>query len=244
MSGALFTVYDLGLIAYDDAYRLQKDIRRRVIDGETGDTLLILEHPPTITVGKAGKPENVLVSQTQLTRDGVSLFFADRGGDVTYHGPGQLVAYPIVDLKKRGAGAHQYVHDLEEVVIKTLEDFSIRGCRDAVHSGVCAGSDEIAAIGISLKKWVTMHGVALNISTDLRQFALINPCGFTDRKATSMSRFLSRDVPVKDVAGRFLLHFSEVFDTRSLISNAGRLESASIDMLAGGTYGKPASSLV
>ena len=145
-------VYQLGLVDYSDAYGLQRDIRRRVIDGESEDTLLLLEHPPTITVGKSGKLENILASKTELAGKGVSLFFVDRGGDVTYHGPGQLVAYPIIDLRKRGEDAHKYVTDLEEVAIRTLNDFSIRGSRDVTHAGIWVENDEIAAIGISLSK--------------------------------------------------------------------------------------------
>jgi lipoate-protein ligase B len=124
------TVYNNGLTEYSVASRLQKDIRRRVIEGEAEDTLILLEHQPTITIGKSGKLENVLVSEAGLAEQGIALFFADRGGDVTYHGPGQLVAYPIINLKKCGVNAHQYVHDLEEVMIRTLSDFSIQGCRD------------------------------------------------------------------------------------------------------------------
>jgi lipoate-protein ligase B len=215
-------VYHLGIVGYSDAYGLQRDIRRRVIDNESEDTLLLLEHPPTITVGKSGKMENILASKTELARKGVSLFFVDRGGDVTYHGPGQLVAYPIIDLRKRGEDAHKYVADLEEVVIRTLNDFSIRGSRYATHAGVWVENDEIAAIGISLSKWVTMHGIALNVNVDLKSFSLINPCGFTDREAASMSSLLSRDIPVKEVSEKFLSHFSEVFDT-DLLQAANRV---------------------
>jgi lipoate-protein ligase B len=211
-------VYQLGLVEYSDACCLQRDMHRRVVDGKCEDSLLLLEHPPTITVGKSGKQENILASRTELAGKGVSLLFVERGGDVTYHGPGQLIAYPLIDLRKRGEDVHKYVTDLEEVVIRTLNDFSIRGSRDETHAGVWVGKDEIAAIGISLKRWVSLHGIALNVSVDLKGFSLINPCGFTDRKATSMSNLLSRDIPVKDVSGKFLLHFSEVFDIDILLS--------------------------
>jgi len=224
----LFIIYQLGFIGYSDAYYLQRDLRRQRFNGETTDTLLLLEHAPTITIGKSGKLRNVLASQAQLAKQGVSLFFVDRGGDVTYHGPGQLVAYPIIDLRKRGIDAHKYVHDLEEVIIGTLNDFCIKSCRDVTHAGIWVKNEEIAAIGIGLKRWVSMHGVALNVNINLQQFSLINPCGFTNRKATSMSNLLSQDIPMKEVIKKFLDHFSEVFDAH--------MELGSNNILTGGTY--------
>jgi lipoate-protein ligase B len=224
----LFIIYQLGFIGYSDAYYLQRDLRRQRFNGETTDTLLLLEHAPTITIGKSGKLRNVLASQAQLAKQGVSLFFVDRGGDVTYHGPGQLVAYPIIDLRKRGIDAHKYVHDLEEVIIGTLNDFCIKSCRDVTHAGIWVKNEEIATIGIGLKRWVSMHGVALNVNINLQQFSLINPCGFTNRKATSMSNLLSQDIPMKEVIKKFLDHFSEVFDAH--------MELGSNNILTGGTY--------
>jgi len=224
----LFIVYQLGFIGYSDAYYLQRDLHRQRFNGEITDTLLLLEHPPTITIGKSGKLRNVLASQAQLAKQGISLLFVDRGGDVTYHGPGQLVAYPIIDLRKRGIDAHKYVHELEEVIVRTLNDFCIKSCRDVTHAGIWVKNEEIAAIGIGLKRWVSMHGVALNVNINLQQFSLINPCGFTNRKATSMSNLLSQDIPMKEVIKKFLAHFSEVFDAH--------MELGSNNILTGGTY--------
>ena len=208
----LCVVYRLGLVGYREAYHLQRKLLRSRLDGDTADIILLLEHPPTFTIGKSGKLENVLVSQTQLAREGISLFFTDRGGDVTYHGPGQLVAYPIIDLRNRKKDIHQCVHDLEEVVIRTLNDFSIEAHRDGGHAGVWARGEEIAAIGLSIKKWITMHGIALNVNPNLEHFSLINPCGFSDRKATSMAKLLSEDVPMEEVVPRLIAHFSDVFN--------------------------------
>ncbi len=207
-----FIVHNTGLTEYSDALRLQSDIRNRVIEGRAEDTLLLLEHPPTITIGKSGSLENVLVSDDQLAERDISLFFIDRGGDVTYHGPGQLVAYPVINLKKRGVNAHQYVHDLEEVVIRTLSDFSIESYRDEAHAGIWVENREIGAIGINLRRWVTTHGIALNVNIDLSPFSLINPCGFTDRKATSIAEILGRDISMAEVIEKFLAHFSEVLE--------------------------------
>ena len=203
----------LGTIDYDEAYQIQKRLYRRRLDREISDILLLLEHPPTLTIGRSGSPDNILVSNEKLSQEGISLFFIGRGGDVTYHGPGQLVAYPIMDLTQRGKDIHRFVRNLEEVIICTLKDFSISAGRDENHAGVWVGKEEVAAIGLSLRKWVSMHGIALNVSTNLEHFSLINPCGFSDRKATSMSKLLGCDVSMDAVSERLVSHFSDVFDT-------------------------------
>ena len=208
------TVYQLGLIEYNDSYRLQAELVHRRISGEVKDTLLLLEHPAIITIGKSGKLENVLASQKQLADKGVSLLFVDRGGDVTYHGPGQLIGYPIINLKNRGEDLRQYLRDIEEVIIRTLSDFGIKAYRDKSHPGVWVNNKEVAAIGLRLKKWVTMHGFALNVNTDLENFSFINPCGFSDRGATSMEELLCQDISMAAVKKGLLAHFAEVFDTR------------------------------
>jgi len=210
----LCTLYRLGPIYYGEAYRIQKRLWTQKAQGQAADTLLVLEHPPTFTIGKFGKLENVLASRTKLAREAISLFFTDRGGDVTYHGPGQLVAYPIIDLRNRKKDVRQCVRDLEEVVIRTLSDFSIEAHRDGGHAGVWVNGEEIAAIGLSIKRWITMHGIALNVNPDLEHFSLINPCGFSDRKATSMAELLSEDVPMGEVVTRLIAHFSDVFNVR------------------------------
>jgi lipoate-protein ligase B len=207
----LCSAYQLGRVGYLEAYKLQTDLLNRRVNGAIGDTLLLLEHPPTITIGKSGKAENILVSRTELRERGISLFFIDRGGDVTYHGPGQLVGYPIIDLKSRGKDLHQYVHDLEEVIIRALSDFGIAGTRDDSHRGVWVGGREMAAIGLRVRKWVTIHGFALNVNTDLEPFSLINPCGFRDREATSMAAVLAQEIEVPAVTEKILARFSEVF---------------------------------
>lgn len=207
------SVCQLGLTEYSEAYALQVELLNWRINGEIEDTLLLLEHTPTVTLGKSGKIENILVSREQLAKEGISVFCVGRGGDVTYHGPGQLVGYLIFDLRSRGRDVHRYVHDLEEVIIRTVGDFGIKACRDENHAGVWVGNRELAAVGLSVRKWVTMHGFALNVNTDLRPFSFINPCGFTNRKATSMSNLLSQDVPMETVIERLLGRFSELFNT-------------------------------
>jgi lipoate-protein ligase B len=182
------------------------------VEGEIGDTLLLLEHPPTITVGKAGSIENILVPLETLHQMGVSLYFVDRGGDVTYHGPGQLVGYPILDLSSRGGDLKRYVRDLEEVLIRALGDFSIKASRDPNHVGAWIGQKKIASIGLSIRDWVTMHGFALNVCTDLEGFSLIHACGFKDRETASMQELLAFQPSMEQVTESLLQHFYEVFD--------------------------------
>ncbi len=208
----LCSVYQLGQVGYNEAYQLQTDLLQQRMDNGIGDALLLLEHPPTITVGKSGNLENILISREELDRRGISFFFSDRGGDVTYHGPGQLVGYPIIDLRNRQRDLRQYVRNLEEVIIRALSDFGIKATRDISHRGVWVAGKEIAALGLRIRKWVTMHGFSLNVNTDLEPFSLINPCGFSDRGATSMAAILAQEIPVAAVTKRVLAHFSEAFE--------------------------------
>jgi len=213
-------VYQLGLIEYGEAYELQKKLHQENMSGEIPDTLLLLEHPPTLTIGRSGSMENVLVSKEKLDDEGIAIFSIERGGDVTFHGPGQIVGYPIMDLSSRGKDIQRYVRDIEEVLIRTLKDFSIAAARDESHAGVWVGNEEIAAIGLSVRRWVTMHGFALNVNPNLEHFSYINPCGFPDRRATSMAQLLGRDVPMDAVIRQILAHFSEVFETPIEVTSA------------------------
>jgi len=205
-------LHRLELIDYREAYDIQKKFWAQKLEGQAADVLLLLEHPPTFTIGKSGKLENLLLAKEELAKEGVSLFFTNRGGDITYHGPGQLVAYPIIDLRRRGKDIHRYIHDLQEVVIQTLADLSIRAKRDKKHVGVWVGNDKIAAIGVGVRRWIAMHGLALNVNPNLAHFSLINPCGILDREVTSIAKVLSREVPMEVVVKGLVKHFSEVFD--------------------------------
>lgn len=206
-------VYWLGQVEYGEAYGLQKKLWSQRLDGQTEDAVLLLSHPPTVTIGKSGKLDNLLLARDGLAREGISLFFTDRGGDITYHGPGQLVAYPIIDLRNRGRDVHRYIHELQEVVIRTLADLSIEAHRDGKYVGIWVGNDKIAAIGVRISRWITMHGLALNVNSDLEHFSYINPCGILERGVTSIARVLSRNVPMEAVADGLVRHFSDVFDT-------------------------------
>jgi len=207
----LCTLYWLGQIDYGEAYDIQKKLWSQKMNGRAEDALLLLSHPPTFTIGKSGKLDNLLLNKEELAGKGISLFFIDRGGDITYHGPGQLVVYPIIDLKDRGKDIHRYIHYLEEVVIRTLASLSIEAQRDEKHVGVWVGDEKIAAIGVRIKNWITMHGLALNVNPDLEYFSFINPCGILDKGVTSITGLLSREVPMEVVVKELVKQFSDVF---------------------------------
>jgi len=207
----LCTLYWLGQIDYGEAYDIQKKLWSQKMNGRAEDALLLLSHPPTFTIGKSGKLDNLLLNKEELAGKGISLFFIDRGGDITYHGPGQLVVYPIIDLKDRGKDIHRYIHCLEEVVIRTLASLSIEAQRDEKHVGVWVGNEKIAAIGVRIKNWITMHGLALNVNPDLEYFSFINPCGILDKGVTSITGLLSREVPMEVVVKELVKQFSDVF---------------------------------
>jgi lipoyl(octanoyl) transferase len=207
----------LGRVAYAAGLELQQQLveQRRV--GAIGDTLLLLEHPPVITTGARarGARTNVVASPDVLAREGVEIFDTGRGGDVTYHGPGQLVGYPIFDLRPDRQDVHQYVRDLEEALMLAIARFGITGTRVSGLSGVWVGErgreEKIAAIGVRISRWITSHGFALNVDTDLRHFQLIVPCGIADRGVTSIARVLGRAVAMADVEDAVVDGFREVF---------------------------------
>jgi lipoyl(octanoyl) transferase len=202
-----------GVVSYEDGLAIQADLVARRKAGEIPDTLLLLEHPPVITLGvkTRQKRDHVLASDEELAAQGVGLFETGRGGDVTYHGPGQLVGYPILDLKPDRQDAHRYVRDLEEVLIRVCADYGITAGRVEGLTGVWVGNEKIAAIGVRLSRWVTSHGFALNVSTDLSHFGLIVPCGIVDRGVTSLERVLGAAPPMPDVQDRVVTHLTAVF---------------------------------
>jgi lipoyl(octanoyl) transferase len=207
----------LGVVGYQEGLALQAELVEDRKAGRIGDTLLLLEHPPVITLGAKtrGKPTHIVASAAELARAGVTVHETGRGGDVTYHGPGQLVGYPIVNLQPDRADVHRYVRDLEEVLILALRRFGIVGTRVQGLSGVWVGAagreEKIAAIGVRISRWITSHGFALNVAPDLRHFQLIVPCGIADRGVTSMARVLGHDVPMADVQAAVVEGFRAVF---------------------------------
>jgi len=179
--------------------------------GKVEDILLLLQHPPVMTLGRSGKVENLLASEATLKEKKIQLIFTDRGGDVTYHGPGQLVVYPILNLRLLGLSVPDYVWRLEDVVIRVLARFGISAGRVEKLRGVWVGQEKIASLGIHLSRWISKHGLALNVNTDLGPFRLINPCGITDRRVTSMAQILGRSLPMEEIEELTLGAFAEVF---------------------------------
>ena len=204
--------FRLGVIEYEDGLRLQSHLAHARGEGKVEDTLLLLQNPPVITMGRSGKIQNLLASETSLQEKGIGVVHTDRGGDFTYHGPGQLVMYPILDLRALGLSVPGYVWNLEEVVIRVLARFGISAGRMKKLRGVWAGQGKIASLGVHLSRWISKHGVALNVNTDLSPFRLINPCGITDCQITSMARILGRSLPMEEVELLALAAFAEVFN--------------------------------
>jgi lipoyl(octanoyl) transferase len=201
----------LGLTDYAAATELQEACARRLREGEE-ERLLLLEHPPVITLGRNARREDVLIDREGLQARGVSISETNRGGQVTYHGPGQLVGYPILDLSPDRRDVARYLRDLEEVLIRTLARFGIGASRIGGLTGVWAGEEKIASIGVHLSRWITTHGFALNVNTDLDYFSLIVPCGLQARALTSMERLLGCVVPLEDVAAALVPEFATVFE--------------------------------
>ena len=208
---------DVGLIAYEPAFALQRRLVAARKANLIPDVLLLCEHPHVITLGRNGHRENLLASEHLLRQLGVEFRPTDRGGDITYHGPGQIVGYPILDLAGIRRDVAWYVRQLEETMIRATADFGVAATRKPGMTGVWvdgvkgAAPEKLAAIGVHLSRWVTSHGFAFNVSTDLRYFDLIVPCGIPDKRATSLERLLGRAVAREDVAPRIVAHLGEVF---------------------------------
>ena len=225
---------DLGLIGYAEAYALQKRIVAARKADAIEDVLLLCEHPHVITQGRNGKREHLLAGENVLRQKGVEFHETSRGGDVTYHGPGQIVGYPILNLAAMRRDVVWYVRMLEEVMIRASADFGVAAIREPGKTGIWVApnvadaacpdpvgdrrgrsadlpAEKLGAIGVHISRWVTSHGFAYNVSTDLRFFDLIVPCGIADRKATSLEKLLSRRVDSPEVAARLIAHFAEVF---------------------------------
>jgi lipoyl(octanoyl) transferase len=208
----IFEVRRPGRVPYADALELQAELVKRRRNGEIPDQLLLLEHPHVITLGSGSHDEHVLVSPEERAARGIELFDTGRGGDVTYHGPGQLVGYPILDLKPDRCDLHRYLRDLEEMLIGVLAEFGLEGSRKPGLTGVWVGDRKLAAIGVRVSSgWITSHGFALNVSTDLSYFGTIVPCGIRDHDVGSISGEIGREVLLGEAEGAAVRSFARVF---------------------------------
>jgi lipoate-protein ligase B len=197
---------ELGRVEYARALEWQRGLVRMRAGGFARDTIITLEHPPVITVGKDVNPDN-------FQSCGIEPFFIERGGDVTYHGPGQLVAYFIFNLTRRGRDLHKFMDDIQEGVIRALADLGIEAARGEENTGVWVGKKKLASIGVAVKKWVSFHGTAINLNTDLKQFGKINPCGLDWKIMTSAGEILGKEIDMAAFTRSLVGHYEDVFDT-------------------------------
>ena len=214
-----------GVTRYGEILELQRRLAAARITGEIGqDVLLLLEHEPVVTLGRSSKDKNVIASKDFLASRGVELFEVERGGDVTFHGPGQLVGYPIIDLKRHKQDLHWYLRQLEQALISTLCEFGVSAERNTGYTGVWTGGRKIASIGVHARDWVTWHGFALNVTTDLSYFDLIVPCGIDGVVMTSIARELGLEgISMQDVRDRVTAKFAAAFDLTAVITSRSTL---------------------
>ena len=205
-------VVKAGLIDYKKALKLQESVFQYKKEGKLQeDVVILLQHPPTITIGRKGSLKEILVGIRELKQKGVFFYEIGRGGKVTYHGPGQLVGYPILDLRSYGRDLHLYLRGLEEVIIKTLDEFGIKAHRKEGLTGVWIKNKKVASIGIQVKSWISMHGFALNVNCDLTYFNLIQPCGMESEVMTSITKILNKNIDIKEVEEKLIPNLAKVF---------------------------------
>lgn len=212
-------VINPGLLAYKDAYQLQKRLLEARAKDLINDTLLLLEHPPVFTIGKNSRANNILVSEKVLKDKAIPIYHVDRGGDITYHGPGQLVGYPILNLGNYGRDVHRYLRNLEEVLVKLLLQYGLPASSRAGYTGVWVADYKVASIGIGIKHWVTFHGFALNVNLDPTPFSMIQACGISGLKVATLTQLLGTVVDIKLLIKNLCHHFGRVFGLRMEIEN-------------------------
>ena len=202
---------DLGLVPYGEAWAYQKRVHREVVAGNRPPTLLLLEHPRVITLGRKATGENLLFPESRYRENGVEPYRGERGGDVTYHGPGQLVAYPIFPV---GREVRRFLRQIEEAIVRVAAGYGISAYPTPGYAGVWVGEDKLCAIGVAVKEGVSFHGFALNVNTDLNDFTVIVPCGLKGKGVTSLEKLLGRKVPMEEAKARVVAAFAEVFGLR------------------------------
>ncbi|MFC1714149.1 lipoyl(octanoyl) transferase LipB [Candidatus Poribacteria bacterium] len=206
----------LGIVDYGPAHRLQERLVQEHIQGNGSNSLLLLQHNPVITIGRSGSRDNILASRSALAAAGIDIYEIERGGDVTYHGPGQLTGYPIINLRYFKKDVHWYLRQLEETIIKVLAEYSIIGTRMDGYTGVWVGNEKVAAIGVAIRRWITYHGFALNVHPDMSHFQMIRPCGITDKGVTSIERLLGHRVDMDGVIDKTASAFAEVMNVNRI----------------------------
>lgn len=205
-------------VDYSEGLSSQREIHKRVSSGEYNGLLLLVEHKPVVTIGRFGDENNILLSEPEMKRRGLEVWRIERGGDVTFHGPGQLVGYPIINLRDFNLGVKSYIYLLEETLIGVIGEFGIRGERIKDHTGVWVNGEKIASIGVCVKNGVTMHGLALNVNTDLNYFSFIIPCGISNMGVTSMKKILDTEVLLEEVAVAFAREFGRMFQINMMLA--------------------------
>lgn len=211
MKSRTLNIINLGIEPYKKIWDFQHQLHKLRVDGKIEDVFILLEHSHVYTLGKVAKREHLLISPQKLTDEKIDLFEIDRGGDITYHGPGQIVGYPIIKLDDLYQDIHRYLRELEEVIIQTLKVYGIEGGRHPEYTGVWVDNEKIAAIGIKVSRWVTMHGFAFNINTDLNYFGKIIPCGISDKGVTSLEKISGQKHSVEDVKKHLIENFVRIF---------------------------------
>ena len=236
---------DMGVMGYQEAWDYQEKLLRQNVDiktryhsaqqkqqkNSTTNYLLFVEHPPVYTLGKTGHEENVLLDEEEMLERGILFVKTNRGGDITFHGPEQIVGYPILDLEKFGTDIGKYLRNLEEVIIRSLADYAIKGERSSgetgvwLDTGVIGKERKIAAFGVRCSRWITMHGFAFNVNTDLHYFDGIIPCGIKNKQVTSLARELGRNIDLNEVKEKLKTHFEEVFEAELLVMEPEKVNS-------------------
>lgn len=204
-------VVNLGRTKYADAWELQKQIFSARLNQRISDVLLLTEHDHVYTLGKAADGNHLLAKDEELSKKGVDVFWIDRGGDITYHGPGQIVGYPIIDLNQHYNDIHRYLRDIEEVILRTLHEYGIAAGREPEYTGVWVKDEKIAAIGVKVSKWITMHGFAFNVNTDLSYFDRIIPCGIFHKGVTTLKNLVGKEIELVTVHQQLINHFASLF---------------------------------
>ncbi|MCH7722329.1 MAG: lipoyl(octanoyl) transferase LipB [Bacteroidetes bacterium] len=219
MTNKKLTYCDLGTIDYKETWELQRYIFDQRYKNKIDDILLLLEHPQTYTLGKTADRQNLVGNEEYIRKNNISVYDIDRGGDITYHGPGQIVGYPIFNLNNWTKDTHKYLRALEEILIQTCADYGLTAKRNSKYTGVWIEDRKIGAIGIKVSRWITMHGFAFNVNTDLSLYDGIIPCGINDKGVTSLKKELSREIDIQEVKTKILNHTLKIFEYENLMTS-------------------------